>query len=138
MSLDMSDKKDPKEESTPSKPPLEDEPEKESQTEDSSDALEDSEAEEVSQNDYENLRNLISQVKNIDRVLDVKLEFTVKLGKLNMKLRDILELNPGSIIEIEKNVDSPLDLKIGDKVLAKGEVVTIGENLGLRIVGKQP
>ena len=134
----MSDKKDPKEESTPSKPPLEDEPEKESQTEDSSDALEDSEAEEVSQNDYENLRNLISQVKNIDRVLDVKLEFTVKLGKLNMKLRDILELNPGSIIEIEKNVDSPLDLKIGDKVLAKGEVVTIGENLGLRIVGKQP
>ena len=55
-----------------------------------------------------------------------------------MKLRDILELNPGSIIEIEKNVDSPLDLKIGDKVLAKGEVVTIGENLGLRIVGKQP
>ena len=90
----------------------------------------------ISNMNYETLREQIAQVKNIERVLDVKLEFTVKLGQLNMRLREILELNPGSILELDKNVDAPLNLQIGDKVLAKGEVVTIGENIGLRIVSK--
>ena len=83
---------------------------------------------------YEILREQIAKVQNIDRVLDVKLEFTIKIGEMKMKLRDILELNPGSIIEIDRSVDEPLNLQMGDKILAKGEVVTIGENLGLRIV----
>ena len=90
----------------------------------------------ISNINNEMLREQIAQVRNIERVLDVKLEFTVKLGQLNMRLRDILELNPGSILEIDKNVDAPLSLQIGDKVLAKGEVVTVGENIGLRIVSK--
>jgi len=105
-------------------------------TQDAYEEVDDSSPEGLLKENYENLRKQIAQVKNIERVLDVKLEFIVKLGQLSMRLRDILELNPGSIIEIEKNVDSPLDLQIGDKILAKGEVVTIGENLGLRIISK--
>jgi len=75
-------------------------------------------------------------VRNMERILDINLELTVKIGEIRMTLRDVLELHSGSILEIEKNADAPLDLQIGPKVLAKGEVVTIGENLGLRIIKK--
>ena len=71
--------------------------------------------------------------ENLGRVLDINLESTVKIGNIAMKLKDILELHPGSIMEIEKSVDLPLDLQIGDKKIAKGEVVTINENLGLKL-----
>ncbi len=74
------------------------------------------------------------QAKNIGRVLDLKLELTVKIGELPMQLRDVLELHPGSILEIPCSADAPLALEIGKKVLASGEVVTVGENLGLRIM----
>ena len=73
------------------------------------------------------------KVKNIERILDINLELTVKIGDLKMKLKDVLDLHPGAILEIEKNADSPLDLQVGNKILASGEVVTVGENLGLRI-----
>lgn len=72
-------------------------------------------------------------IKNIERVLDVDLELIVKIGELRMRLRDVLDLHSGSIIEIDRSVDSPLDLLIGSKILAQGEVVTVGESLGLRI-----
>ena len=73
------------------------------------------------------------KVKNIERILDINLELTVKIGDIKMTLRDVLDLHPGAILEIEKNADSPLDLQVGSKILASGEVVTVGENLGLRI-----
>jgi len=75
----------------------------------------------------------ILDVDNIGRVLDVNLELIVKIGNLKMKLKDVLDLHPGAIIEVDKNADAPLDLQIGNKALTKGEVVTIGENLGIRI-----
>ncbi len=53
-----------------------------------------------------------------------------------MNFKDVLDLYPGSILEIDKNADAPLELSIGPKKLAKGEVVTVGENLGLRIIKK--
>lgn len=73
-------------------------------------------------------------VKNMDRVLDIKLELVVKIGTLDMKFKDVLDLFPGSVLEIDQNADGPLDLVIGNKKLAEGEVVTVGENLGLRII----
>lgn len=76
-------------------------------------------------------------VDNLDRVLDVDLELVVKIGDLKMRLKDVLDLHPGSIIEIDQSVDAPLNLLIGSKVLAEGEVVTIGESLGLRIKKKR-
>ena len=72
--------------------------------------------------------------ENISRVLDVKLEISVKIGELPMKLKDVLDLHPGSIMEIEKSADAPLSLEIGNKEIAKGQVVTVGESLGLRII----
>jgi len=75
-------------------------------------------------------------LNNLGRILDIKLELVVQIGTLDMKLKDVLDLYPGSILEIEKNADAPLELTIGPKKLAKGEVVTVGENLGLRIIKK--
>jgi flagellar motor switch protein FliN/FliY len=72
--------------------------------------------------------------KNVDRILDINLELVVRIGSLNMKFKDVLDLYPGSILEIDKNADGPLDLMIGTKKLAEGEVVTVGESLGLRIL----
>jgi len=77
-----------------------------------------------------------SSIRNIDRILDINLELTVKIGELGMSLQEILNLHSGSIIEIDKNADAPLDLQISGKVLAQGEVVTVGENLGLRVIRK--
>ncbi|MFC1808721.1 FliM/FliN family flagellar motor switch protein [Candidatus Omnitrophota bacterium] len=69
------------------------------------------------------------------RILDLYLTVNVNLGKLTMTVNDICNLVPGSVIELDKKVDTPLDLAISNtKVVAKGEVVTIGENLGIRIV----
>ena len=77
-----------------------------------------------------------SSIRNIDRILDINLELTVKIGERGMSLQEVLNLHSGSIIEIDTNADTPLDLQIAGKVLAQGEVVTVGENLGLRIIRK--
>lgn len=75
-------------------------------------------------------------IRNVERILDINLELIVKIGTLRMRLKDVLDLHPGSILEITKNTEEPLGLSIGEKELARGEVVTIGENLGLRILQK--
>jgi flagellar motor switch protein FliN/FliY len=72
--------------------------------------------------------------KNIERIMDLKLELVVRIGYISMKLKDVLDLYPGSILEVDKSADGPLELVIGNKKLAEGEVVTVGENLGLRII----
>ena len=75
-------------------------------------------------------------MKNLERVMDVKLELVVRIGEISMNLKDVLNLHPGSILEVERMADEPLELQIGGKVLVKGEVVTVGESLGLRVIKK--
>jgi len=72
--------------------------------------------------------------ERLGRVLDVDLKLSVKIGELDMKLQSILDLHPGLILELEKLADAPLDLYVGDNVIGHGEVVTIGEKLGIRII----
>ncbi len=78
-----------------------------------------------------------SKANNLERVLDVKLSMVVKIGNLPMKLKDVLNLHPGSIMELENSADAPLPLTIGEKEIARGEVITIGESLGLRLMSAQ-
>ncbi|MBU1863686.1 MAG: FliM/FliN family flagellar motor switch protein [Candidatus Omnitrophica bacterium] len=81
--------------------------------------------------------DIMNKVKNIERVLDVNVEVRVEIGELKVKLKEVLDLQNGSIIELEKSVENALfDLQVGEKVVAQGEVVTVGENLGIRIVKK--
>jgi flagellar motor switch protein FliN/FliY len=69
----------------------------------------------------------------MELIKDVPLEVTVRLGKTVMKIRDILELGDGSIIELDKLAGEPVDLLVNGKLVAKGEVVVIDENFGFRV-----
>ena len=71
---------------------------------------------------------------NIDLLLDVELEINIELGKSELSIKRILELAPGSIVELDKMAGEPVDLIVNNKVVAKGEVVVVDENFGIRIV----
>lgn len=71
---------------------------------------------------------------NIDLILDVNVELTVELGRKRMLIKDILEVGPGSILELNKLAGEPVDLFVNNKLLARGEVVVINENFGVRII----
>lgn len=71
--------------------------------------------------------------ENLDLILDVPLTITVELGKTKKLIKDILELSEGSIIELDKLAGEPVDILVNGKYIAKGEVVVIDENFGVRI-----
>jgi flagellar motor switch protein FliN/FliY len=73
------------------------------------------------------------QKENIDILMDVPLEVTVELGKTSKRIKDILEFSPGTIIELDKLAGEPIDIQVNGKYVAKGEVVVIDENFGIRI-----
>jgi len=73
------------------------------------------------------------EMRNIDIILDVPLDISVELGKTKKSIKEILELGPGSIIQLDKLAGEPVDFKVNGKLIAKGEVVVIDENYGLRI-----
>ncbi|MFC1490709.1 flagellar motor switch protein FliN [Candidatus Latescibacterota bacterium] len=70
---------------------------------------------------------------NIERLMDVGLNLSVELGRKEMQVREILSLGPGKIIELDKLTGEPVDLLVNGKLLAKGEVVVVDENFGVRI-----
>ncbi len=70
---------------------------------------------------------------NIGLLLDINMQLTVELGRTKMQIKKILGLGEGSIIELEKLAGEPVDLLVNGKLIAKGEVVVIDENFGVRI-----
>lgn len=76
----------------------------------------------------------LMQEENIDLVLDVALEVTVELGRTNKSIKEILDFSPGTIIELDKLAGEPVDVLVNGKFVAKGEVVVIEENFGIRLV----
>ena len=70
---------------------------------------------------------------NLALLNDVSLEVTLRFGTRRLKLRQIGDLNTGSIIELDKHVNEPAELLLGERVIARGEVVIVGGNYGLRV-----
>lgn len=70
---------------------------------------------------------------NMGLLMDVTMRLTVELGRTTMTIRDILALGEGSIIELDKLAGEPVDLLVNNKLIAKGEVVVIDENFGVRV-----
>ena len=70
---------------------------------------------------------------NIGLILDVPLQVNVELGRTKKSIKDILDLTKGSIVELDKLAGEPVDIMVNGKYLAKGEVVVIDENFGVRI-----
>lgn len=73
------------------------------------------------------------QAGNISMLLDVKLPVAIELGRTRMSIGEVLELGSGSIIELDKLAGEPVDILVNGKPLAKGEVVVLDENFGVRI-----
>lgn len=71
--------------------------------------------------------------RNLDMLLDIPLRVTVELGRTKQTIKSILDLSKGSIVELDKLAGEPVDILVNDKLIAKGEVVVIDENFGVRV-----
>lgn len=71
--------------------------------------------------------------RNIGLLLDVKMPVSIELGRTNMAISELLALGPGSVVELNKLAGEPVDLLVNNKVIARGEVVVVDENFGVRI-----
>jgi flagellar motor switch protein FliN/FliY len=69
----------------------------------------------------------------LGRVIDVPLAVTLRFGQRQMRLREVLELNTGTLVELDRQVEEPVDLMLGERVIARGEVVIVDGNYGLRV-----
>jgi flagellar motor switch protein FliN/FliY len=69
----------------------------------------------------------------LDMLHDVEMEVSAELGRTRMSVRELLSLIPGAIIELDRAAGSPADLLVNGRLIARGEVVVIDENFGIRI-----
>ena len=74
-----------------------------------------------------------SEARNLDMLMDIPLQITVELGRTQRSVKEILELSPGSIIELDKLAGEPVDILVNNRPVARGEVVVIDENFGVRV-----
>ena len=70
--------------------------------------------------------------KDLDRMLDVKIQLTVELGRRRVKVAEVINMGPGSVVEFP-SADEPLDIRVNDQLVARGEAVVIGERYGIRV-----
>ena len=76
---------------------------------------------------------MIPASSNLERILDIRLVATARLGRIQMPIGEILALGPGSIIEVGHMVDEPVELLVNEKLVARGDVVVVDEKFGIRI-----
>jgi flagellar motor switch protein FliN/FliY len=70
---------------------------------------------------------------NLDLLLDVPVGLTVELGSCHLPMRDVLNLNIGSVVQLDKLADAPVELRVNDKLVARGEVVVVENRFGIKI-----
>jgi flagellar motor switch protein FliN/FliY len=70
---------------------------------------------------------------NLNLVMDVPVNLTIELGSCQLPMRDVLQLIVGSVVQLEKSADAPVELSVNGKLIARGEVVVIEERFGLKI-----
>lgn len=71
--------------------------------------------------------------QNMDFLLDIPLEISVELGSTKIKIGDLLRLSQGSVVELNRLTDEPLDIFVNRKLMAHGEVVVVNEKFGIRL-----
>jgi flagellar motor switch protein FliN len=70
----------------------------------------------------------------LDIVMDAALDVTLRFGKRSMLLREVMELDAGSVVELDRHVQEPVDLLLAGRLIARGEVVVVNGNYGLRVL----
>ncbi|HBA87730.1 MAG TPA: flagellar motor switch protein FliN [Geobacter sp.] len=73
-------------------------------------------------------------MKNLDFIMDIPLQLTVELGRTKLLVRDVLQLNQGSVVELTKLAGEPLDVFVNSKLVARGEAVVVNEKFGIRLL----
>jgi flagellar motor switch protein FliN len=81
----------------------------------------------------DDLRSAPALSPGLELLLDVELEASLRFGSREMPLGEILDLGPGDVVELDRHVADPVDLIVGDKIVARGEVVLVNGNFGLRV-----
>lgn len=71
--------------------------------------------------------------QNLDLILDLSLRVTVELGRTTMSVREVLSLGPGSVFQLDRLAGEQVDILVNDRPIARGEVVVVDENFGVRI-----
>ncbi len=74
------------------------------------------------------------ELKNISLIMDVELPVRVRIGTKTVLLKDVLNMDIGSIVELDQLANEPLDVLIGNKIIAKGEVIIVDGNFGVQII----
>lgn len=75
----------------------------------------------------------MAEANSLNGLLDIELEANIRFGAREMSLAELLEIGPGVVIPLDRQVTDPVDLIIGEKVVARGEVVLIQGKFGLRV-----
>lgn len=70
---------------------------------------------------------------NMNLVLDVPVSLTIELGGCQLPMREVLQLNIGSVVQLDQAADAPVEMSINGKLIARGEVVVIEERYGVKI-----
>jgi len=70
---------------------------------------------------------------NLGMFLDVPVSVSVQLGACQLPMREVLQLSPGSVVQLDKQADAPVDVLVNDKLVARGEVVVVDNRFGIKI-----
>ena len=70
---------------------------------------------------------------NLNIVLDVPVSLTIELGSCQLPMKEVLQLNVGSVVQLDKPADAPVELSVNGKLIARGEVVVIEDRFGVKI-----
>lgn len=71
--------------------------------------------------------------QNLQLVMDVKVDLTVRIGSTRLSMRDVLALTPGTVLQLSQGATEPVGLYVNDKLIGRGEVVVVEDNFGIKI-----
>ena len=76
---------------------------------------------------------ITSPPPNLEMLLDVRVQLSIELGSCQMRMRDVLHLNPGAIVKLDQPAQAPVDLYANQTRIARGEVVVVDDSYGIKI-----
>ncbi len=83
---------------------------------------------------HDELKVLGQDTEKMKFILDIPLQLSVELGRTSLLVKDVLQLNQGSVVELAKLAGEPLDVFVNSKLVARGEAVVVNEKFGVRLV----
>jgi flagellar motor switch protein FliN len=78
-----------------------------------------------------------AMLRELAPVFDIPLHIAIEVGRLRLRIRDLIQLSPGSVIELKKPAGEPFDICINGAQVARGEVITVEQSSGVRIIEVQ-